>query len=233
MGGKSHHLNANPLVVARPSDMTAETSKQRELNLTEQRMNTDELFLSIRVTPIASILTDPSAPDNPIIAANQQFQRLTGYSEEELIGRNCRILVGPETESDRSAELRRAIEDATPRVVELTNYRKDGSKFMNAVMIAPILDDHGKLAFFIGSQMEVSRAHDRLAGVMAAERIETLTRQQRNVLKLMARGLRNRQIGEELGLTEKTIKMHRSALVRRLGVSTAGEAMRLAIEAGF
>jgi DNA-binding NarL/FixJ family response regulator len=67
----------------------------------------------------------------------------------------------------------------------------------------------------------------------AAERIGTLTRQQKAVLQLMARGLLNRQIGEELGLTEKTIKMHRGALMKRLGVATAGEAMRLAIEAGF
>ena len=67
----------------------------------------------------------------------------------------------------------------------------------------------------------------------AADRIGKLTAKQREVLRLMAQGLRNRRIGEALGLTEKTIKMHRGALVKRLGVSTAAEAMRLAIEAGL
>lgn len=192
-----------------------------------------ELIRSIRLSPIASIITDAKGVDNPIIAANARFEQLTGYAEEELIGRNCRILAGPETDRTGSAALSRAITTGSPAVVELVNYRKDGSKFINAVMLAPLFDDEGEIAYFVGSQMEVDRQHAGLAQAWAAERIGALTRQQKAVLQLMARGLRNRQIGEELGLTEKTIKMHRGALMKRLGVATAGEAMRLAIEAGF
>lgn len=192
-----------------------------------------ELIRSIRLSPIASIVTDPRASDNPIIAANRQFELLTGYTEEELIGQNCRILAGPETDPARSATLGRAVAAATPQVTELINYRRDGSKFLNAVMIAPVFDEDGALAYFVGSQMEVGPEHAALARTSALKRIGELTNQQQNVLRLMARGLRNRQIGEKLGLTEKTIKMHRSALVRRLGVVTAAEALRLAVEAGF
>jgi PAS domain S-box-containing protein len=192
-----------------------------------------ELIRAIGLSPIASILTDPRAADNPIIAVNTPFELLTGYTEEELIGRNCRLLAGPETDLERSALLRRAIATATPTVTELLNYRKDGSRFLNAVMVAPIFDDAGVLAYFVGSQMEVDSEHSRNAQTSASERIERLTTQQKRVLRLMARGLRNRQIGEELGLTEKTIKMHRSALVKRLGVATTAQALRLAIEAGF
>lgn len=192
-----------------------------------------ELIRSIRLSPIASIVTNPKADDNPIIAANQQFEALTGYSERELIGQNCRILAGPETEPSQSALLASAVVAATPLVLELTNYRKDGSKFLNAVMIAPVFDDEGKLAYFVGSQMEVAEGNKDRRPASAAARIEQLTRQQRIVLRLMAQGMRNRKIGEQLGLTEKTVKMHRSALVKRLGVSSAAEAIRLAIEAGF
>jgi PAS domain S-box-containing protein len=188
---------------------------------------------AIRLSPIASILTDPRAADNPIIGVNTPFELLTGYTEEEVVGRNCRFLAGPETDPERSASLGRAIAAATPTVNELLNYRKDGSKFLNAVMVAPIFDDAGALAFFVGSQMEVDSEHSRKDHTDAAERIERLTVQQKKVLRLMARGLRNRQIGEQLGLTEKTIKMHRSALVKRLGLATAAQALRLAIEAGF
>jgi PAS domain S-box-containing protein len=203
------------------------------IHLTKHNEEREELIRSIRLSPIASIVTDPGADDNPIISVNQPFELLTGYTESELVGRNCRILTGSDTERARSDELGRAIADRTPRVVELTNYRKDGSKFLNAVMIAPVLDADGELAFFVGSQMEVGSVRGEAAHSSAAERIRSLTTQQQAVLRLMARGMRNRQIGEELGVTEKTIKMHRGAMVRRLGVTTTAEAMRLAIEAGF
>ncbi|MBB5716495.1 PAS domain-containing protein [Sphingomonas aerophila] len=192
-----------------------------------------ELVRSIRLSPIASVVTDAQAEDNPIIAANQQFEQLTGYTEAELIGVNCRILAGPETEPAHSAALSRAVASATPKVVELLNYRKDGSKFVNAIMIAPIFGEDGRVTHFVGSQMEVDAQLAESSSANAIERVAQLTGQQRNVLRLMARGLRNRQIGEEMGLTEKTIKMHRSALVRRLGVANAADALRLAIEAGF
>lgn len=192
-----------------------------------------QLIRSIRRSPIASIVTDAQAFDNPIIAANSHFETLTGYSEQELIGRNCRILAGEETDPARSALLRKAVASATPQVVTLINYRKDGSRFLNAVMVAPVFDNAGHLAHFVGSQMEVTGDEDERSRKTAAEQIRKLTGQQQNVLSLMARGWRNKQIGVELGLAEKTIKMHRSALVRRLGLSTAAEAIRLAIQAGF
>ncbi|WP_084253487.1 PAS domain-containing protein [Sphingomonas pituitosa] len=191
------------------------------------------LIRSIRLSPIASIVTDPRLDDNPIIATNGPFQQLTGYSEQELIGRNCRILAGPDTDPGHSAALGHAIATGTPQVVELLNYRKDGSTFLNAVMIAPVFNDAGELTHFVGSQMEVGGKAEASVRAFAAERVACLTPQQKAVLRLMAQGLRNRQIGDALNLTEKTIKMHRGALVRRLGVATAGEAMRLAIEAGF
>jgi len=199
------------------------------------RRNSDEreLIQSIRLLPIASVITNPRADDNPIIAANRQFEQLTGYAESELVGRNCRILAGPKTERAHSAALAQAVAAASTIVLELVNYRKDGSRFLNAVMIAPVFDDRGMLAYFVGSQMEVAAGQSEHLRASAAARIGQLTRQQQAVLRLVARGMRNRQVGEQLGLTEKTIKMHRSALVKRLGVSTMAEAMRLAIEAGF
>src|SRR4051812_14526323 len=87
----------------------------------------DELIRSIGLSPIASILTDARADDNPIIAVNQPFELLTGYAEKELIGRNCRILAGPDTHRGHSDELGRAVATATPRLVQLINYRRDGS----------------------------------------------------------------------------------------------------------
>lgn len=186
----------------------------------------------IELSPIAAILTDPNLADNPIVAANAAFERLTGYSSTEIAGRNCRFLQGPLTEPDTKARLREAVETATPLVIEMTNYRKDGSSFRNAVMLAPIKDRNGRLRFFMGSQMAIDAGAlaDRRAQAQAL--IATLSRRQLQVLTHMAQGLRHAEIANVLGIAEKTVKMHRAALVERLGCRTSAEAIRLAVEGG-
>lgn len=193
-----------------------------------------ELFASIRLSPIAGVITDPRLPDNPIRAVNAAFMALTGYGEDELIGRNCRLLAGPETEEEPRAALRAAVADVRPAMVELTNYRRDGSTFRNAVMIAPSFDAEGGLAYFIGSQMDVTGAAPADGrAARARARVGGLTPRQRQVLKLMAGGLRNKQIARELAIDEKTVKMHRAALLDRLDAATSADAVRTAVEAGL
>jgi PAS domain S-box-containing protein len=124
------------------------------------------LIASIERTPIATVVTDPRLPDNPIIAANRAFLELTGYAMAEVVGRNCRFLAGEETDPAAQSRLRRAIADGRPAMVEVINYRKDASAFCNAVMVAPILDATGEVMLFVGSQMEIGdqgRAGDRQA----------------------------------------------------------------------
>ncbi|QAY76697.1 LuxR C-terminal-related transcriptional regulator [Sphingosinicella sp. BN140058] len=196
----------------------------------------EALFASIRLSPIAAIVTDPRLPDNPIRAVNSAFETLTGYSQDELIGRNCRILAGPGTEEAPLQAMRDAIRDAKPVMTELLNYRRDGTAFRNAVMVAPLFDDEGRLAYFIGSQMDVTDAdaRDAIARAEAARgRLTALTERQREVLQQMALGLRNKQIAAALGINEKTVKMHRAALLVRLNAATSADAVRLAVEAGL
>ena len=120
-------------------------------------MSTDQsgLRLSIHRSPIATILTDRRAEDNPIVEANDAFVDLTGYSREEIIGQNCRFLAGRGTEAEAQSALRQAVEDGKTALVEITNYRKDGTPFRNAVMLAPIRDADGSVSMFIGSQMDL------------------------------------------------------------------------------
>jgi PAS domain S-box-containing protein len=197
--------------------------------------DTLELFSAIEISPIAAIITDPRLPDNPICAANRAFEALTGYSTAELIGRNCRLLVGPDTDPAASRRLSRAIAEGRAEFVQLRNYRRDGSSFVNAVMIAPFFDDAGALAHFVGSQMDVTSRLQRGPRDRSADRkgLGDLTPRQRQVLALMARGLRNKQIAAQLGIGEKTVKMHRAAMIARLGVTTSVDALRLAVEAGL
>lgn len=181
---------------------------------------------------VAAVVSDPRMPDNPIVACNEAFMTLTGYARDEIVGRNCRFLRGAATEAGQTLMLRQAIAERRPVMVELINYRKDGSQFRNAVMIAPLFDDDGELLYFLGSQMAIDDAgasrHDQ-----ARARIAALTKRQQQILEALAKGRLNKQIAWELGLTERTIKMHRAALLKALGVRTVAEAIRVAIEAGY
>jgi hypothetical protein len=185
---------------------------------------------------IAAVLSDPRLPDNPIVECNHAFEMLTGYSREEIIGRNCRFLSGPLTEPWLTETLRSGVRRRHPVMVQITNYRKDGSPFRNAVMIAPIFDDDGQLKYFLGSQVEVPdeqvSALDVRRGV-AYDKVQALSARQRAVLVQMAAGKLNKQIAWELGLSERTVKMHRGAVLKALGVRTTAEALRIAIEAGY
>lgn len=189
----------------------------------------------IATSPIAAVISNPRLPDNPIVECNDAFVALTGYSAEEIVGQNCRFLAGPGTEPELSEMLRSAIREQRPALVEILNYRKDGTPFRNAVLVAPIFGSDGSLEYFLGSQMAVDDGEIQLADrrVDARARIDALSPRQREVLLLMAEGNLNKQIGYRLGLSERTVKMHRAALLRSLGVGTTADAIRLAVEAGF
>ena len=89
----------------------------------------DDAVAGILTSPIATIVTDPRLPDNPIVAVNGAFSALTGYSAEEAVGRNCRFLAGAATQAWATETLRQAIADVRPGFTELLNYRKDGTPF--------------------------------------------------------------------------------------------------------
>lgn len=190
----------------------------------------------IEASSVAAVISNPRLADNPIIACNAPFLRLTGYDRDEIIGRNCRFLRGPGTEGELSERLREAIRNRQPAIVEILNYRKDGSAFRNAVMVAPIFGESGALEYFLGSQAEVERMSSGQAGERAhaaRANIALLSPRQRQVLVMMSAGKLNKQIAHALAVSERTVKMHRSALLRALGVSASADAIRIAVEAGL
>ena len=102
------------------------------------------------------VLTDPKLDDHPIVYANQSFLNLTGYTEDEVLGRNCRFLQGEDTDPGAVDELRRAIAEKRATTVHLRNYRKDGTPFWNEVHIAPVRNAEGEVERFVGVQIDVS-----------------------------------------------------------------------------
>lgn len=191
---------------------------------------------SVGASPIAMVVSNPRLPDNPIEVANAAFCALTGYSESDVVGRNCRFLAGERTESWVTAQITGALRERKPVLVDILNYRNDGTPFRNGVMITPLFDPEGGLAWFLGSQVDLGEPSAyRLSGrrSVAIALVADLPPRQKDVLQHMARGLLNKQIAWEMKISEKTVKMHRALLLERLGVATSAEAIRIAVEAGL
>jgi PAS domain S-box-containing protein len=129
-------------------DVTDEQERIKELELKTRAMD---------AAPIGILITNYLAEDNPIIYANEGFQELTGYSEEEILGRNCRFLQGEQTSQEPVDKLRAAVNNHDPVTVELRNYKKDGTEFWNRVSIAPVSDDDGNVTHFIGFQQDITK----------------------------------------------------------------------------
>lgn len=102
------------------------------------------------------VVTDPSLPDNPIVYASQGFLNLTGYTLDQILGRNCRFLQGPETDPKSVERIRKAIESGSDMSVCLLNYRVDGSTFWNQFFIAGLRDAAGEVTNYVGVQCKVS-----------------------------------------------------------------------------
>lgn len=196
----------------------------------------ESLLASIRVSPIAAVISDPRLPTNPIVAVNDAFCRLTGYPVDEIVGRNCKFLAGPATEPWLTERISAGVRERRPVLVEILNYKRDRTPFRNAVLVAPVFDADGELEYFLGSQVELP---DDAVGPLSARHahavtvINTLSRRQREILERIAAGYRSKQIAWQLSLSEKTVKMHRSLLFQKLGTTNLADAIRIAVEAGL
>ncbi|XVE93021.1 hypothetical protein REPUB_Repub01dG0154000 [Reevesia pubescens] len=102
------------------------------------------------------VITDPRLPDNPIIFASDSFLELTEYTREEILGRNCRFLQGPETDQGTVSKIRDAIREQKEITVQLINYTKSGKKFWNLFHLQPMRDQKVELQYFIGVQLDGS-----------------------------------------------------------------------------
>ena len=116
----------------------------------------DPFAAAVRATRMSMVITDPNLPDNPIVFANDAFQRLSGYDRSEIIGRNCRFMQGPHTDLDSIAQIREAVGKGTDISIDILNYRKDGTSFWNGLYLSPVRNDDGTIRFFFASQLDVT-----------------------------------------------------------------------------
>lgn len=102
------------------------------------------------------VITDARQEDNPIIYFNKAFQKLTGYTKEEIMGHNCRFLQRKDRNQKGLTQIREAIKNGRSCQVQVRNYKKDGSMFWNEVSVNPIRATNGDITHFVGIQNDVT-----------------------------------------------------------------------------
>lgn len=141
-------------------------SKARQFNPSKRLCESDNIIIAMLNSngheDICYCICDPDKKDLPIIFASDGFCKFTGYEHSEIEGRNCRFLQGESTSEDDIQTIRGAIKNHEQKSVNLLNYRKDGSTFVNEFFISPLYSGHfeegeKKLAYYIGVQCPVSK----------------------------------------------------------------------------
>ncbi|CAH8266542.1 unnamed protein product [Arabidopsis lyrata] len=118
-------------------------------------------------------ITDPFISGHPIVFASLGFLKMTGYSREEVIGRNGKVFQGPKTNRRSIMEIREAIREERSVMVSLLNYRKSGSPFWMLFHMSPVFGrDDGKVINFVAVQVPISGQEHRKLGVMSSDHSE-------------------------------------------------------------
>ncbi|MFB6111218.1 MAG: PAS domain-containing protein [Halobacteriaceae archaeon] len=133
-------------------DITEEEAKKRRLDLFGRAIDAAAQGITI---------VDAAAEDEPLIYANEAFERITGYPVPEILGRNCRFLQGENTDPKTVQRIHDAIEAGEAVTVEILNYRRDGTPFWNRLEIVPIADETGTITHFLGLQQDITQRKER------------------------------------------------------------------------
>ncbi len=170
----------------REVDRTPSEEERKDLEWWVEQLALKDRALAAAAEGIT--IADARLPDLPLIYANSGFERLTGYSAESVIGKNCRFLQGRGTDPDAAEEIRRALREERDCVVEILNYRKDGTPFWNRLSITPVRDDRQRLTHFIGVQSDVTvRRNAEEALRRAKDKLEAANRRMKMDLEMAAR----------------------------------------------
>ena len=167
----------------------------RQLNARQQKLKekNDRLkifFNAIQATSSGIVISDEQQDDRPIIFCNNAFLDLTGYEQNEVIGKNCRFLQKDDRDQDELDDLKRALAHGEPGTFLLRNYRKDGLLFWNELKIAPIKDSDGNVDFFVGIQNDVTEQIKTLESLESArEKWESLVSQSPDLIQVCVDGV--------------------------------------------
>ncbi|MES2837856.1 MAG: PAS domain S-box protein [Bacteroidota bacterium] len=128
-------------------------------DISRLKEETEQLLLKNRALEGAAegiIISDLRENFSPVIYVNKAFTKLTGYNQSDVLGRNCSVLQGPDSDSSTINRIREAIKNRQPFTGEILNYRKDGKKFWNFLNLTPVPDEQGNITHYIGVQSDIT-----------------------------------------------------------------------------
>jgi PAS domain S-box-containing protein len=126
---------------------------------THRKQIEQQLVLNTRAIESVSegvVIADINQPDEPVIYANQGFYNITGYSPQEVLGKNCRFLQGADTDPNTIEAIEKSIVSGETFEGEILNYKKDGTPFWNYLRLYPITDQRGKTNYMAGFQSDIT-----------------------------------------------------------------------------
>jgi PAS domain S-box-containing protein len=177
-------------------------------------------FAAVEMTRMPMVVTDPRQDDNPIVFVNGAFLDLTGYTMDEVLGRNCRFLQGPDTDKATIKELRTALAEHKAVAVDILNYKKDGGRFWNGLFIGPVFDKDGELLYFFASQLDITSRRISEMSYTQAQKMEAIGQLTAGLAhdfnNLLQVAIGNQEIAlkslNDPGLTEKMLAKSQAAL---------------------
>ncbi|MCK5533385.1 MAG: EAL domain-containing protein [Halopseudomonas aestusnigri] len=184
--------NGQPAQLLSLRDISERKEAEKQLRLLQR---------SLEASYNGVVIVDAGAADMPITYVNPAFERITGYSSEDVLGQNCRFLQGDDRDPVPVEEIRRGLSQARDVHVVVRNFRKDGQAFWNDLYISPIFDDQGVITHFVGVQNDISEqkrfadelsfnaSHDALTGLPNRALLEDRLRQGCNISKRYHRSL--------------------------------------------
>ncbi|MGI4796206.1 MAG: PAS domain-containing protein [Janthinobacterium lividum] len=165
---------------------------------------TNPFLAAVRATRMPIIITNPRLPDNPTVFVNDAFCRMTGYAREEILGTNCRFLQGAGTDPEAVDKIRQAVKAVESLNIDIRNHRKDGSTFWNRLLLAPVRDATGQLAYFFASQVDVTLEREHLTDLethnaaLLAELTDRLRQQEEDAATLRQAVAAEKRVKDEL-----------------------------------
>lgn len=168
-------------------DVTATVEAEASLHLRERALASSSCGV---------VITDMLQPGQPILYVNDAFEKITGYSAGEVLGRNCSLLQGTEREfQDGLEQIREAIAAGRGCKVVIRNFRKDGQAFWNELQLSPLYDEHGRVTHYIGVQNDISPSIAATQALVDSEQRLALT------IDALHEGVWDWQIGENRLIT--------------------------------
>lgn len=177
----------------------------------------------------AIILCDATKPENPIVALNSAFETLTGYGQNEVLGRSCNILQAEDVDQPGIVDLRAAIKQRRPVQCILRNYRKDGSLFYNELFIGPIRNEQGVVTHFVGCQNVIDDAHSAYLKTIARDRFQQLTPKEQEIFELIADGHTAKTAASSLGISISNAEKRRLVVMNKMKTQNLTQLVRFSI----